>query len=161
MRIALLLCFAVGCSAAETGPTTTADAATDTVEQPADDTAPASDTGTSPGEAGPAATFDEVYATVLNTTCNNGYCHGNTAGGWSVKEDKDATYAELVGPTSSQCTGLKRVAAGEPEKSALYLKLRGGFTGVCKGNKMPPSGGAVSAAQLEAVRSWIAAGAKR
>ncbi len=152
MRNLFLLCLlSIGCSAAETGPSTTTDAATEAAE-PADtatETAPVA-----------GATFDEVYAKVLSTSCASGYCHGNMAGGWSVKPDKDATHAELVGPGSSQCSGLKRVEPGEPEKSALFLKIRGGFSGVCKGNKMP-TGGSVDAEQLELVRSWIAAGAKR
>lgn len=143
----------LACSASESGPSTSADAATDAAE--AIDTENAA-------EAAPVggATFDDVYGKVLSASCASGYCHGSEAGGWSVKPDKDATHAELVGPSSSQCSGLKRVEPGEPDKSALFLKLRGGFAGVCKGNKMP-TGGSVDAAQLELVRSWIAAGAKR
>lgn len=158
MRIFLLVSLtigslSIGCSASETGPSTTTDAASNDSE--------ATDTE-SAAEAAPVegATFDDVYAKVLSTSCASGYCHGSVAGGWSVKADKDATHAELVGPSSSQCSGLKRVEPGDPEKSALFLKLRGGFSGVCKGNKMP-TGGSVDAAQLELVRSWIAAGAKR
>jgi hypothetical protein len=161
-NLLFITCFALGCSAAENGPSTTADAATDTAEKTESDTGAASDTATSADTpAVEGASFDDVFTTVLNTSCSNGYCHGSVAGGWSVKEDKDQTYAQLVGPDSSQCSGLKRVTAGDPEKSALYLKLRGGFAGICTGNKMPPSGGIVTAAQLETVRSWIAAGAKR
>lgn len=149
----LFVCLIAGCGS-ETS--TTIDAGEDTATEPVD-------TGEAPvveDTSGPPATFNDVYTKVLKLKCSGGYCHGGGLGGWSVTASESTTYAELVGPTSSRCTGLKKVEPGAPEKSSLYLKIRGGFDGVCTGNKMPPSGTSVSATQLEMVRSWIAAGAK-
>lgn len=158
MRTLLLACLlALGCSSPESGPTTTTDAATD-ANEPADsgtvDTATASDAPPVEG-----ATWDDVYTKVVSTACSSGYCHGGGAGGWSAK-DKDGTYAQLVGPSSTQCSGLARVEPGQPEKSALYLKVRGMFTPQCRGNRMPSAMG-LPADQIELVRSWIAAGARK
>lgn len=163
MRAFFFSLLVLGCSSAESDPpTTNADAATDSVtaDSVTADSAPATDTAT-PDDApiGSAASYADVYKKVLSGTCSSGYCHGSEAGGWSVK-DEAATYAELVGPSSSQCAGLKRVEPGQPDKSALYLKLKGDFAMVCMGKKMP-SGGMLNAGDLELVRSWIAAGAKR
>ena len=158
MRAFFFSLLVLGCSSAESDPpTTTTDAATDTATS---DSAAATDTATATdAPAVEGATYAEVYKKVISNTCANGYCHGGEAGGWSVK-DEGATYAQLVGPSSSQCAGLKRVEPGQPEKSALYLKLKGDFAPVCMGKKMP-SGDELNAGDLELVRSWIAAGAKR
>jgi hypothetical protein len=163
----LLTCFLLGCSSDPAAPTTAADSAnTDSAEpaetEPADtdtDTQTATDTASADDTAVTGASFDDVYTKVLSLSCSSGYCHGNAAGGWSFSADKAATHAQLVGPASSQCSGLKRVAPGEPEQSALYLKVRGEFAGTCNGDKMPPPNGSLTAEQLEIVRSWIAAGA--
>ena len=158
MRLTALLfmALAVGCSSEPSSPSTTADAGTDTTETVEDE-----DTGT-PSEDAPAteATWADVYTKVLATRCSGGYCHGGGSGGWTFSDDRAATYAQLVGPSSGSCTGLKKVEPGQPEKSSLYVKMRGSFAGVCSGYKMPSSGGSATAAQLEMVRSWIAAGAK-
>lgn len=153
--------FALGCSSEASGPTVTSDSSatgdegTDTQPVVEDDTAkPAEDAPTTG-----SATFADVYSKVLTGSCAGGYCHGGTAGGWTVKSDAASTYTQLVDKTSSACSGLKKVEPGQPEKSSLYLKLRGSFMGVCTGNKMP-TGGSVTATQLEMVRSWIAGGAK-
>ena len=141
----LLACFTLGCSSAE-----------------APAVAPVVDAGpleTETEKSVSTVTFHDVYTKVLSS-CASGYCHGGVAGGWSVIENEDATYNQLVGPKSTQCSGLDRVAPGEPEKSALYLKARGGFGSVCKGKAMPPDG-KLTAEQLDVLRAWIAAGAPK
>jgi hypothetical protein len=164
----LFLGLMVGCSSETGGPSVAGDAGNDQGAATDDDTGtPTDDTGTptddtgTPTDDAPAAgaTFNDVYTKILKGSCAGGYCHGGSAGGWSVKSDAAGTYAELVGPTSSACSGLKKVEPGQPEKSSLYLKVRGMFSGVCTGSKMP-TGGSLSSTQLEIVRSWIAAGAK-
>jgi hypothetical protein len=62
------------------------------------------------------------------------------------------------------CEGKMRVVPGDPENSLLYLKLAN--RAPC-GSGMPVAGppremsGLFNARQLEVVRSWIAAGAKK
>jgi hypothetical protein len=75
---------------------------------------------------------------------------------------RDAAYASLVdhdsNPKNEACAklGLKRVKAGEPDQSLLYLKLDSHAP--C-GQQMPP-GGQLPQELRDEVREWIARGAK-
>jgi hypothetical protein len=157
MRLSSLLFLGLmmGCSSETSGPSVAGDTGADQGSSTDDDTGTTTDDAPTTG-----ATFNDVYTKILKGSCGGGYCHGSTAGGWTVKSDAAGTYAELVGPSSSACSGLKKVEPGQPEKSSLYLKVRGMFAGVCTGSKMPSGGGSLSSTQVEMIRSWIAAGAK-
>jgi hypothetical protein len=114
---------------------------------------------------GAPGTFSEIYATVLSTEtdsrCN--FCHSMPAsqvsnGNFHTGMDAAQTYDALLGTTSTSnaCAGRSVVVPGDPEQSLFYLKVAG--QPPC-GNRMPLGGRALSAAQVEMVRSWIAAGA--
>jgi hypothetical protein len=60
-----------------------------------------------------------------------------------------------VGAATSACSGSDRVAPGDAAASVLYRKVSG--EALC-GSPMPP-GAPLSAAQIDAVRAWIDAGA--
>ena len=67
-------------------------------------------------------------------------------------------YAGLVGVDAEQCnTAKSRVAAGNAAGSYLINKLTG--VGMCSGSIMPKADGALSQAQLDTIRAWIATGA--
>jgi predicted CxxxxCH...CXXCH cytochrome family protein len=153
MRFSILACFVIGCGSAAEPPVVGTQQDTGVVvvaETSEEETA----------KSVSAVSFHDVYTKILSGTCANGYCHGGGyAGGWSVK-DEDATYAHLVGPKSTMCAGLLRVAPGEPEKSALYLKVKGGFGETCDGKRMPSAEG-LPTEQVEMLRAWIAAGAPK
>ncbi|MDB4988718.1 MAG: hypothetical protein JWN04_3896 [Myxococcaceae bacterium] len=117
-------------------------------------------------DAGHAATFTQIYAALFpeltNARCN--FCHSMRAsdtsnGKLSVGTTQAAAYVALVGPSSSstECSGMPLVVPGDPEASLLLLKL---IEPPPCGSRMPLGGAALSEAQLEQVRSWIAAGAK-
>jgi hypothetical protein len=58
------------------------------------------------------------------------------------------------------------IEPGNPQKSWVYLKASGESlnamcTNSCDREKMPPSGGGLSAAQLTTLRDWIMSGAPR
>jgi hypothetical protein len=121
------------------------------------------------GGTGPTsspATFSEVY-TIIN--CNGcKLCHGGSAN-LSFTDGKSATYEGLVGsdplgkPAATaaeggMCAGQRRVVPGMPDQSMLLAKVAG--TQTC-GTPMPPSGATFTATQLERIRSWIVAGAKK
>jgi hypothetical protein len=124
---------------------------------------------TSPAEepdAGVAGTFSEIYDTFfpLRTNARCDFCHGMPAsqvsnGFLSMGMDKDSAYAALVDKTSSSadCNGKKLVVPFHPEQSLLLDKLSSKPS--CA-SRMPLGGMALTEAQLELVRSWIAAGAK-
>jgi hypothetical protein len=113
----------------------------------------------------PASKFSDIYAMAFpdmtNARCD--FCHsmppsdvGN--GKLHMGMDPATAYTALVGKVSVSafCMGRTLVDPGHPETSLFYLKLSP--TPPC-GNRMPNGGKPFTDAQLEMVRSWIAAGA--
>ena len=111
-----------------------------------------------------AATFTNVYQGVL---CANGcdkVCHtSNTGAAQLGLMGKSMAYKNLVGVNAMDAMGCggkgSRVLAGNAEMSVLYQKLAN--TQTC-GSRMPPGGpvnGDIPAAQLDALKAWINAGA--
>lgn len=67
---------------------------------------------------------------------------------------------KLVGVASKQAP-LNLIEPGEPEKSYFFLKLIGGYEEAGGwGEIMPFDAAPLKEKQIEAVRDWIAAGAK-
>jgi hypothetical protein len=121
------------------------------------------------GDAAPAITgakFSEIYPLIFpsatNPRCDT--CHAMPAsdvsnGKLHMGMDRATAYAALVGKTSTsrRCMGKPIVVPGQPEMSLLFQKL--GPTPPC-GSRMPIGGAPLSDANMELVRSWIAAGAQ-
>jgi hypothetical protein len=112
-----------------------------------------------------AATFTEIYQMlfprITNAHCD--MCHGLppfdlSNGNFSTGTDRASTYASLVGKSSSSslCKGKLFVDPKHPESSLLLQKL---LPNPPCGLRMPNGGANLSDAQVEMVRSWIAAGA--
>lgn len=114
-----------------------------------------------PGE-GEAVSFEAHVYPLLQQTCGNGSCHINNPGvpnGGLDLSSATGAYQALVGVNYLGASGCGlRVSAGDASASQLYLKMAGD-PDRC-GNRMPPTGGAVSAASLELVRRWIDEGAQ-
>ena len=51
-------------------------------------------------------------------------------------------------------TSRNETASGDPRASYLVNKLTG--NGLCSGSRMPKTGAALSAAEIDTVRAWIA-----
>jgi hypothetical protein len=117
------------------------------------------------GTGGPAAgsgggttgaTFTEVYSLIM-TGCG---CHNTAQGaGGLATMTKSAAYTNLVGATSTECSGQKRVVAGNPDSSVLFLSLNRTNMGDCMPPPMPRGAAKLPQADLDKVRSWIMAGA--
>jgi len=117
-----------------------------------------------------APTFTNIVDNIF-PGCAGPTCHSSVAGGnMMLQGDKATVYMALVGvdamgvnlppdPNKMNCkdTGLKRVAAGMPEMSLLYLKVQQDMDPPC-GVRMP-TGGMLPADKVELIRAWIAAGA--
>ena len=67
------------------------------------------------------------------------------------------THGNTVGVPSSQQGALLRVQPGAPDASYLIRKLEGGPN--ISGARMPLSGPALSASDIQRIRDWILAGA--
>ena len=120
---------------------------------------------TTPSPASPPATFTEIYAMLfpVETRGQCNFCHSLppnliSNGKLSMGSDRATAYAALVNKDSASeaCHGTILVVPGHPESSLLLDKLSESPS--C-GSRMPLGGDPLSAAQLETVRSWIAAGA--
>ena len=115
----------------------------------------------------PPATFTQIYAALfpVGTKGQCNYCHNRppndiSYGKLDLGETQAAAYAALVGPdsVSAKCGGVgkKLVAPGEAD-SSLFLQKFAAMPSC--GDRMPQGGTALTATQLEMVRSWIAHGA--
>ncbi len=119
-----------------------------------------SDTG---GSAGAAAALEPKLSVIQaqifdkNKRCSSSSCHGGS-------ETPDLTagksYGQLVGKASNNIPGKMRVVAGKPEESLLYLVLQGDVTDGGKTVGKMPQGGSLTAAEIDAIKQWILAGAK-
>lgn len=96
----------------------------------------------------PVSTFSSIDSVILQPRC--GSCHGGS-GGLSI------SYDNLVSQPSDACPGLDFVDPGNPDSSALILKLEGDPD--CSGSQMPKSGAKLTAEQIAPIRQWIGAGA--
>ena len=103
-----------------------------------------------------------IQANIFDKSCSNSACHGKGAspsGNLSVV-DLETAYGNLVNKESGEKkkdgTTMLRVVPGKPDESLLYLAVSKGY-----GNtKQMPLGIALEPYQIEAIRGWIAAGAK-
>lgn len=107
------------------------------------------------------ATFNQVYNQALKDSCA-ATCHNDDSGmnGGLVMLDisqQIVAYGNLVGRASGIYGGETRVIAGNAAGSLLVKKLEGDPT---VGARMPAGAAPLSAAQIQLVKDWIAAGAK-
>lgn len=123
--------------------------------------------GTSGGAAGGEAagavnTFSAIYRDILAPRCGGPVCHSSSMTGGSLNVgagNASAVRSALVNmpATGSECgsSGSTMVVPGQPDMSLLYQKL---LDNPPCGTRMPPTG-ALNAAELERIRTWIASGA--
>ena len=102
--------------------------------------------------------WDGVFA-LISFRCG---CHDavQRAGGmWDLTEESSAWDA-LVDTPSNDVPALARVNPGDPEGSYLFLKILDRQQEVeGAGDRMPPTGFALPADDVELIREWIEAGA--
>ncbi len=128
------------------------------------------------GTSSEGTALDKVQA-VFATSCAGSTCHGTGGRGGLKLTDKATSCKSLVGvdvvdsaPVPTCTTGgaaagkMKRVVAGDPQASFLYLKLLGDQECISVGGKpagfrMPKEEEPLSAAEIALVEGWIKAGA--
>ncbi len=141
----------------------------------------AEDAGGAATGGGGSGSFDAVYSAVLSKNCKG--CHGPSAPGYNPGTTEstldfttaDTAYTTLMGRAaglagnSAACNGVAFVVAGNAAGSLLMASIdaatrRSFASGGCNKDTvaaMESRGGALTAAQVDAVRSWINGGAKR
>ena len=125
-------------------------------------------TGGMSGGATYAPTFDAIFTEIITKgsagNCTFGACHGGPPTEVNgmlqlFPDDKDMTYAALVGPmsTSMVCSSAGAfVVPGQPDTSLFYTKL---LEAPPCGARMPFMYPPLNMMQMEQIRMWIANGA--
>jgi hypothetical protein len=117
-------------------------------------------------DAGPAtSTLSTDVAPVLQTNCAVSGCHDGTTKEHGLDFSNTATVLEsLVNQTTwDHCRDnmtVTRVVPGQPESSFVLTMIQGIDRCDLSPRMPPPPRPALAPAQIEAIRSWIAAGAK-
>lgn len=103
-------------------------------------------------------TLVSIQTNVFDKSCALSGCHdGGGDSGLDLRSGK--SHADLVGIDAVKAKGVMRVVAGNPKESFLYVKITQPGSG--QGSRMPQGAAALPSQHIEAVREWIANGAKK
>ncbi|MDE0424905.1 hypothetical protein F4Y59_00850 [Candidatus Poribacteria bacterium] len=106
--------------------------------------------------------YHDIQEYVFDRSCANSVCHAAPANAGSLNLTYELSYEDLVGQVpqnpAAAAAGMKLVDPGNPENSFLLAKLMGPAAPEL-GARMPFGGGVLHTGKIEAVRTWIAAGA--
>lgn len=109
-------------------------------------------------------TLAELQDDIFTPRCASQFCHSQQVRAGGLVLEAGAAWAQMVGVASAneaaRQRGWLRVAAGDPDASFLTVKLEGPSEAAL-GSRMPLGANALTAAEVAAVRQWIAAGANR
>lgn len=106
----------------------------------------------------PSVSFSLQIQPIFAASCTGAACHGSARPAQGLDlSSTSASYSNLVNVASTQCLSTKRVAPSQPTMSYLIWKLQG--AGSCFTGSQMPKGAPLSAANINLVSSWIAAGA--
>ena len=103
-------------------------------------------------------TLSSIQKEIFTPKCVSVGCHPGNGAPMSLRNGE--SHRNLVGANSDYTIGgqrLKRVVAGDPDQSVLYLKVVGDnrvFT------RMPQGAAALSSEEVGAIRDWIEDGAQ-
>ena len=108
------------------------------------------------------STYHDIQESIFDKSCANSVCHAAPANAGNLNLIYGRSYENLVGIVpqnpAAAAAGMKLVDPGNPENSFLLTKLIGP-TAAEQGARMPFGGGVLHTGKIEAVRTWIAAGA--
>ncbi len=103
----------------------------------------------------PPPSLAHIEATIFAKACSFEACHGGSRPQEGMRLD-GRTHRILVGQPSAQVPSRMRVVPGDPEASYLFEKIT--RDPPTEGDRMPADF-PLSAARIELIRRWIAAGA--
>ncbi len=108
------------------------------------------------------STYHDIQEAVFDKSCANSVCHAAPANAFGLNLTYGLSYEELVGVVpqnpAAAAAGMKLVDPGNPENSFLLTKLMGPTVSE-QGQRMPFGGGVLHTGKIDAVRTWIEAGA--
>ncbi len=107
------------------------------------------------------STYHDIQDYVFDKSCANSVCHAAPANAANLNLTYGLSYEDLVGRTpqnpAAAAAGMKLVDPGNPDNSFLLTKLVGPPPE--QGTRMPFNAGPIHEGKIEAIRTWIAAGA--
>ncbi len=104
--------------------------------------------------------FAGELQSILTASCTSANCHDSTQPQLGLQLTTGVARGDLFDVSSQQCGSLKLVVPNAPNESYLIDKLVGNNPGGCfVGLRMPKLASALSAAEIQAFRDWIANGA--
>ncbi len=103
-----------------------------------------------------AAMFGMDVQPIFTNRCALSSCHGDAKSA-DMQLSPGLAYSNIVNVRSSEDPSFMRIMPGQPDSSYLVMKIEGRQK---VGVRMPAIDGPLSAKQIQAVRSWIEAGAK-
>ena len=108
------------------------------------------------------STYHDIQHDIFDKSCVNSACHNTPTNAGGLNLAYENSYQNLVGQTprnlSAAAAGLKLVDPSKPDNSFLLTKLAGP-TSAELGQRMPLTAGRLHDGKIEAIRTWIAAGA--
>ena len=106
--------------------------------------------------------YHDIQEYVFDKSCANSVCHAAPANAGNLNLTYGLSYENLVGGVpqnpAAAAAGMKLIDPGNPENSFLLTKLMGP-TAPEQGARMPFGGGVLHSGKIDAVRTWIEAGA--
>ena len=106
--------------------------------------------------------YHDIQEYVFDKSCANSACHAAPANSADLSLEYGLSYDDLVGivPRNAAAAdaGMKLVDPGNPDNSFLLTKLIGPES-PNQGSRMPFGGGMIHTGKIEAIRTWIEAGA--
>ena len=110
------------------------------------------------------STYHVIQDDILDKSCANSACHAPPANAANLNLTYGQSYPDLINrvprnPTAA-AAGMKLIDPGNPENSFLLTKLMGSENPNF-GGRMPFGGGPLHKGKIDAIRTWIAAGAPK
>lgn len=106
--------------------------------------------------------YHDIQEYVFDKSCANSVCHAAPANSAGLSLAYGLSYDALVGVvpqnSAAAAAGMKLVDPENPENSFLLTKLIGPES-ADQGSRMPFGGGLIHDAKIDAIRTWIEAGA--
>ena len=107
------------------------------------------------------STYHEIQDYIFDKSCANSVCHAAPANAGNLNLTYGLSYQDLVGRSplnpAAAAAGMKLIDPGDPENSFLLTKLIDPTPE--QGVRMPFNAGTLHTGKIEAIRTWIAAGA--
>ncbi len=112
-------------------------------------------------EVNDTSTYHKIQDYVFDKSCANTACHAAPANAGNLNLTYGLSYQDLVGRVpqnpAAAAAGMKLIDPGNPENSFLLTKLIDPTPE--QGVRMPFNAGELHSGKIDAIRTWIAAGA--